>query len=164
VAEQDRAPDTWTQAIDRFGQNFRALALQARFFGIEILVNEHLQTRLHPIVRILGQDFDNSPPSPEQHERFIHRDACQPSRELGFFLKSVQMKKCFVKAFLRHVFSIFPVIRNALRDGENFLAVTKNQFLESLRISTLCGGHQRFVGMFVRSCCAKRFHESNPSP
>lgn len=33
-----------------------------------------------------------------------------------------------MKTLLRRVFGIFPVVRNALRDGENFLPVTKDQF------------------------------------
>jgi hypothetical protein len=46
-----------------------------------------------------------------------------------------------VKALLRHIFGILPAVRYALRHRDNFLSVTKNQFLERLRISTLRGGH-----------------------
>jgi len=62
------------------------------------------------------------------------------------------MKEGLVKTLLRHVFGIFPVVRNALRHGDNLLPVTKNQFLESAGIAALCGGHQNLIGTFVRTC------------
>src|SRR5438309_8582903 len=107
----------------------------------------------------LGQAFDNSTPSTEQHERFIHGNAGQPSREPGPLLKGVEMKEGLVKTLLRHILSIFPVIRNALRHGEHSLPVTKNQFLESLRISALCGSHQRAVRVLIYTGSTRRFHE-----
>jgi hypothetical protein len=79
-------------------------------------------------------------------------------------LKGVEMNEGFVKTLLRHIFGILPVIRNALRHGENSVPVTKNQFLESLGISALCGSHQRIVGVFVYTGCPRRFHESDPPP
>src|SRR5258708_26273241 len=106
-----------------------------------------LRTRLRAIVRVLAQDFDNSSPSTEQHERFIHGDACQPSREPRLFLKPVEVKEGFVETFLRHIFRILPVIGYPLLHGENSLLVTKNQFFESLSVSALCGSHQRAVGV-----------------
>jgi hypothetical protein len=48
------------------------------------------------------------------------------------------MKEGFVKTLLRHIFGL-SVIRYALRHGNNFLAMTKNQFPERLRISVLRG-------------------------
>jgi len=51
------------------------------------------------------------------------------------------MKEGFVKALLRHIFCVLPVIRYVLCHVDNFLSVTKNQFLERLRISTLRGSH-----------------------
>src|ERR1700687_1789808 len=74
------------------------------------------------------------------------------------------MKEGLVKTLLRHIFGILPVIRYPLRHGENSLLVTKNQFLESLCISALCGSHQRSVGVFVYTGCTRRFHEFYPPP
>src|SRR6267143_1525147 len=74
------------------------------------------------------------------------------------------MKESLVKTFLCHIFGILPVMRNALRHGQNSLPVTKNQFLESLRISALCGSHQCAVGVFVYTGRTRRFHESDPPP
>src|SRR3989442_11218484 len=74
------------------------------------------------------------------------------------------MKENLVKTFLRHIFGILPVIRYPSRHGENSLLVTKNQFLESLRISALCGSHQGAVRVFVYTGSARRFHESDPPP
>src|SRR5467141_3212309 len=74
------------------------------------------------------------------------------------------MKENLVKTLLRHIFRILPVIRYPLRHGENSLLVTKNQFLESLRISALRGSHQRGIGVFVYTGCTRRFHESDPPP
>jgi hypothetical protein len=74
------------------------------------------------------------------------------------------MKEGLVKAFLRHIFGILPAIRYPLRHGQNSLLVTKNQLLESLRISALCGSHQRAVGVFVYIRCTRRFHWSDPPP
>jgi hypothetical protein len=72
------------------------------------------------------------------------------------------MKEGLVKTLLCYIFGIFPVIRYPLRHGENPLPVTKNQFLESLRISALCGSHQRAVRVFVYTDSTRRFHESDP--
>jgi len=69
-----------------------------------------------------------------------------------------------MKALLRHVLGILPVIGYPLRHGENFLPVTKKQFLESLRLSALCGSDQRGVRVFVYTGCTRRFHESDPPP
>jgi len=112
----------------------------------------------------LGQDFENSSPSTEQHERFIHGDACQPSREARLFLEGVEMKEGLVEALLYYIFGIFPVIRYPSRHGENSLLVTKNQSLESLLISALCGSDQRAVGVFVYATSTRRFHKANPPP
>ncbi len=74
------------------------------------------------------------------------------------------MKEGLVKTLLRRIFGILPVIRYPLRHGENSLLVTKNQFLKSLRVSALCGSHQRAVRVFVYTGSARRFHESDPPP
>jgi hypothetical protein len=74
------------------------------------------------------------------------------------------MKEGLVKTLLRHIFGILPVIRYPSRHGENSLFVTKNQCLESLRISALCGSHQRTVGVFVYTGCKRHFHKSDPPP
>jgi hypothetical protein len=77
-------------------------------------------------------------------------------------LKGGKMKEGLVKTLLRHIFGILPVIRYPLRHGENSLLVTKNQFLESLPISALCGSHQRTIGISVYTGCTRHFHESDP--
>src|SRR5437879_7818742 len=74
------------------------------------------------------------------------------------------MNEGFVKTLLRHIFGILPVIRYPLRHGENSLLMAKNQFLESLRISALCGSHQRAVRVFVYTHSTRRFHEADPPP
>src|SRR6266446_4563929 len=74
------------------------------------------------------------------------------------------MKEGFVKTLLHDIFGILPVIRYPLRHGQNSLLVTKNQFLESLRISALCGSDQRAVRVFVYTGSTRRFHESDPPP
>src|SRR6266849_2785073 len=74
------------------------------------------------------------------------------------------MKEGFVKTLLHDIFGILPVIRYPLRHGQNSLLVTKNQFLESLRISALCGSDQRAVRVFVYTSSTRRFHESDPPP
>src|SRR6266849_931928 len=74
------------------------------------------------------------------------------------------MKEGLVKTLLRRIFGILPVIRNALRHGENSLLVAKNQFLESLRISALCGSHQRAVRVFVYTGSTGRFHDPTLPP
>src|SRR5258707_15593967 len=74
------------------------------------------------------------------------------------------MKESLVKTFLRHIFGILPVKCNGLRHRQNSLPVTKNQFLESLRISALCGSHQRAAGEFVYTGRTRRFHECDPPP
>src|ERR1700730_10709420 len=108
----------------------------------------------------LRQDFGSSPPSTQQHEGFIHGDAYQPGRKLRFFLKVVEMQKSLVKRLLDHIFGILPVIGYALRRGKHSPRVTKNQFLEAQRLSTLCGDHQSGVGVFVHTACTKHFHVS----
>jgi len=79
-------------------------------------------------------------------------------------LKGFEMKEGFVKALLCHIFGILAVIGYPLRHSENSLPVTKNQFLESLRISALCSGHQRAVGVFAYIGCTRSFHEIDPLP
>jgi len=54
------------------------------------------------------------------------------------------------------------VIGYPLGHGENFLLVTKNQFLEGLRISALGRRHQHFVGFFAYIGCPGRFHGLDP--
>src|SRR5260370_24615123 len=76
----------------------------------------------------------------------------------------MEMKENFVKTLLRHIFRIFPIIRYPLRHGENSLLVTKNQLVKGLRISALCGGHKRAVGVFVYDDSKRRSHESEPPP
>jgi len=127
------------------------------------MVNEWLGSR-HTIVRTLRQDFEKSPPSAQQHERFIHADARQPTREPRLFLKGAEVKESFVKTVLGHIFGILSVIRYPLRYGKNSLLVTKNQFLESARISALCGSDQRTVRVSVYTRSTRRFHESEPPP
>jgi hypothetical protein len=67
-----------------------------------------------------------------------------------------------VEGFLCHILGILAVIGYPLGDGKNFLLVTKNQFLEGLRISALCCGHQHFVGFFGYIRCPNRFHGLDP--
>src|SRR5258708_20269062 len=74
------------------------------------------------------------------------------------------MQEGLVKALLRHIFRIFPIIRYPLRHGENSLLVTKNQLVKGLRISALCGSHKRAVGVFVYADSKRRSHESEPPP
>jgi len=47
--------------------------------------------------------------------------------------------------------------------SENSLLVTKNQFLESLRFSALCGSNHSAVGVFAYTDFAKRFHNPDLS-
>src|SRR5260370_7259416 len=74
------------------------------------------------------------------------------------------MQEGLVKALLRHIFRIFPIIRYPLRHGENSLLVTKNQLVKGLRISALFGSHKRAVGSFVYADSKRRSHESEPPP
>jgi hypothetical protein len=74
------------------------------------------------------------------------------------------MKEGFVKALLRHIFGILAIIGYPLRHGKNSPVVTKNQSLESLCISALCGSYQRLVGVVVYARCAKHIHEPDPPP
>jgi hypothetical protein len=78
-------------------------------------------------------------------------------------LKRIEMKESFVKSLLRNVFGILSVIRYSLCHGENSLLVTKNQFLESLRFSALCGSNHSAVGVFAYTDFAKRFHNPDLS-
>jgi hypothetical protein len=74
------------------------------------------------------------------------------------------MNEGLVKALQRHIFGILAVIGYPLRHGKNSPVVTKNQSLESLRISALCGSYQRLIGVVFYTRCAKRIHESDPPP
>jgi hypothetical protein len=133
--------------IDRFGQEFRALAPPTGLFGTGALGNECLRDGLPTVVRALRQDFENSPPSTQQHEGFIHGDACEPSREPGLFLKVVGMKESLVNTLLHYIFGILPVIRYSLSVAprQKPSIPGENQFLKCVRLSTLCGSHQRGV-------------------
>ena len=127
------------------------------------MVNECRGT-LHSIARALRQDFEKTLPLAQQHERFIHGDARQPSGEPRLFLKGIEMKEGLVKTLLGYIFSILAIIRYPLRRGENSVLVANNQFFESSRISAPGGNHQRTVRVFVYSGCKSRVHESDPSP
>src|SRR5713101_4013205 len=127
------------------------------------MVNECRGSR-YAIVRALRQDFEKSPPSAQQHERFIHGDAGQPTGEPRLFLKGAEVKEGLLKTLLGHIFGILPVIRYPLRHGKNSLLVTKNQFLKSLCISALCGSDQRGVRVSVYTDSTSSFHESEPPP
>src|SRR5260370_13032856 len=67
----------------------------------------------------IHQYFENSPPSTQQHEGFIHGDACQPIGEPRVFLKVVEMKESLVKALLHHIFGILPIVGYPLLRGKN---------------------------------------------
>src|SRR5580658_5831634 len=148
--------------MDSFCQEISALASPTALFRSGALINERLRTAV-PVVGILGQNFEKLALSTKQHKRLIHGDARQPGRESRLFLKVVEMKEGLVKALLRHIFGILPVIGYPLRHGENSLLVTENPFPESLSISVLCGSHQRAVGVFAYSGSIRRFHYSSPS-
>src|SRR5260370_30756537 len=100
--------------------------------------------------------------STQQHEGFIHDNTRQPSRKLRLFLTLDEVEESLVKTVLDNIFGILAVIRYALRQGKNSPFVTKNQFLEGECLSTLCGGHQRGVGVFADISCTKGFHNSVP--
>src|SRR5260370_11825314 len=100
--------------------------------------------------------------STQQHEGFIHDNTRQPSRKLRLFLKLAELEERLVKSVLESGFEILAVLRYALRQGKNSPFVTKNQFLEGERLSTLCGGHQRGVGVFADISYTKGFHNSVP--
>jgi hypothetical protein len=140
----------------------RTLASRTGLFGIGTLVDEYLRGGRHAVVRTLGQVFENCAPSTQQHEGFIHGDARQPSREPRLFLKVVEVKEDLVKRFLHNIFGILPIIRYSLRNGEDSPFVTKNQLVESLCISTLCGSHQHAVGVFIHITRPKLLHTSIP--
>src|SRR5260370_33499689 len=80
----------------------------------------------------IHQYFENSPPSTQQHEGFIHGDACQPIGEARLCLKVVEMKESLVKALLHHIFGIRPSVGYPLRHGKNAPLATKNQFIEGV--------------------------------
>jgi hypothetical protein len=67
-----------------------------------------------------------------------------------------------VKTLLHHIFGILAIVRYPLRQGKYSPFVTKNQFLEGERLSTLCGGHQLSVGVFGHTTCTKGFHSPVP--
>src|ERR1700686_4411490 len=138
------------------------LALRTDLFGIGTLVDEYLRDGLHTVVSALGQDFENSPPSAQQHQGFIHGDARQPGRESRLFFEGVEVKENFVKRLLHNIFGIFPIICYSLRHRQNSPFVTKNQLFESSCIPTLCGSHQPAVGVFIHTTRTKVFHNSVP--
>jgi hypothetical protein len=74
------------------------------------------------------------------------------------------MEEDFVKTVLHNIFGILSVIRYPQRCGKNSGFVTKHQFLESLRISDLCGSYERALGISVYADCTTRFHDSNLQP
>ena len=119
VAEEDRSLKLGAQAIDRFGQEFPALAPPTSLFGTWTIVHEGLRNRFQSVVGAIRKDFKDSPPSAQQHEGFVHGDASQPGRELRHFLKIIEMKKSLVKTFLDNIFGILVVIGYALRHSED---------------------------------------------
>jgi hypothetical protein len=56
-------------------------------------------------------------------------------------LKLAEVEESLVKTVLDNIFGILAVIRYPLRQGKNSPFVTKNQLLEGMRISALCGSH-----------------------
>jgi hypothetical protein len=79
-------------------------------------------------------------------------------------LKITEMKESLVKAFLRHVFSVLPVFRYPLRDGEDPVLVAKNQSLESSRVSTFYCCNEQNIGVVLDIHSAIRFHDFDPPP
>jgi hypothetical protein len=59
------------------------------------------------------------------------------------------MKESLVKALLHHIFGILPVVGYPLRHRKSSPFVTKNQFLEGVRLPTLCCSHQFGAGVLV---------------
>jgi hypothetical protein len=115
--------------------------LPAALLRIELLVDKYVEAGIHLIVRRLWQIFENASPSSQQHQRFIHSDAYQPRGKLRPLFKVSEVEENFVKALLHHIFRILPVIGYAQRRGKDSPSITENQFLEGLRVSTLCGSN-----------------------
>jgi hypothetical protein len=92
----------------------------------------------------------------------IHGDACQPSRKLRLFLKVAEVEENLVKTVLHNIFCVLAVIRYPQRHGKNSPFVTKNQFLEGMRIPALCGSHKRAVGVLAYITSTKDLHNSLP--
>jgi hypothetical protein len=95
------------------------LASRTRLFGIGTSVDEYLRNGFHIFVSALRQVFENTSPSTQKHEGFIHGDARQPGRESRLFFKVIEVKENLVKRLLQNFFGILPVIRDPLRYSEN---------------------------------------------
>src|ERR1700692_191025 len=138
------------------------LASGTGFFGIGTSVDECLRDGFHTFVSAVGQVFENSSPSTQQHEGFIHGDARQPGRKSRFFFKLIKVKENLVKRLLQNFFGILPVIRDPLRYSENSPLMTNKQSLECLSISALYCGYQETGGVLIQVRGTKVVHNSVP--
>jgi hypothetical protein len=134
--------------------------LQTALLWIRSLVSEFRGHGFLALLRIVRNDCEDSSPSAQHHECFIHGDAYQPSGEQRLFLKAVEMEKGLVKALLHHIFRVLSVARNPLRHGKNSLLVTRDQLLESMSVTPLRGSYQCGVCIFAHIPCRKRFHDA----
>ena len=64
------------------------------------------------------------------HQRLVDRDPHNPGVELGIALELIQVLVGFHKGLLQHIFRIFAVLRDVLRQAEDLAFVAAHQFAE----------------------------------
>src|SRR5436853_7777998 len=110
------------------GRPIRDLARNRIILGLDVLVE-----RYHAFGATTAQ----------LHERLVDRDSHQPSVELRLTLELSQVLIGLQERILHHVFRVFPVLPNVLRDAEYVPAVALNQFFKRRDLSALGCLYQR---------------------
>ena len=121
-----------------YGSGFHPLEfLSRRFDTVEI--NSSFYQHLKPeVVRLWMKKVEANPPfqfTAKLHQRFIHRNSYQPCVKLRITFEPVKVLICLQERVLNHIFCIFPVLSDVLRDAENAAVIHPHEFFVSAYIA-----------------------------
>src|SRR5580692_2605683 len=101
---------------------------------------------------LVDRDHFASAPLAEAHQGFVDCDSDQPCVELRVPLKLVKLFVGLEERVLHHVFSVFAILRNVLRNAKNLAIVLADELVISRQIPAANPFDQGYVGMLLVLC------------
>src|SRR6266446_3059139 len=131
------------QSLNRLGQDFLQFRLAILLFRIRTPIRDFAGNRIFLGLDVLVQrDHALRPTSPQLHQRFVDRNAHQPGIKLALALELIQIAVGLKEGILHHIFRVFAVLGDVLRNAKHIPVVAPDKFLKCRYISAFGGLNQ----------------------
>ncbi len=107
------------KSLNGLAQDFLQLRLVVLLLWIRTPIRDFTRDRIFfGLYIFIQRDHAFGPTTAQFHQRFVDRDPDQPGIELGLTLELIQIGVSLEERILHHIFRVFAVLRDVLRDAK----------------------------------------------